>query len=63
MTVIMQLLPDIKGGPELQAGDGPEEGHVASPGTPKHRALPRRPCQERDGLQQIQGRWDVLEMK
>lgn len=60
MTVVIQLLSDIKGRPELQAGDGPEEGHVASPGTQKHRALPRRPHQERDGLQQIQGRWDVF---
>lgn len=55
MTVIIHLLSDTKGRPELQAGDGPEEGHVDSPGAQKHRALPQRPCQEREGLQQIQG--------
>lgn len=59
MIVIIQLLSDTKGRPELQAGDGPEEGHAASTGTQKHRALPQRPRQERDGLQQIQGRWEV----
>lgn len=57
MTVI-QLLSDLKGRPELKAGDGPEEGHVAPPGAQKHRALPRRPREEREGLQQIQGGWD-----
>ena len=51
-AVIIQLfLSDTEGRPELQAGDGPEESHVASPGAQRHRALPLRPRQEREGLQ------------
>lgn len=39
--VNIQLLSDTKGRPELQVGDGPEEGYVAPPGTQRQRALPR----------------------
>lgn len=50
-----RCVSDAKGGPELQAGHGPEKGHAAAPGPQKHGALPRWCCQEREGLQQIQG--------
>lgn len=60
LTVSIRPLSDVKGRPEFQSGDGPEEGNAASPGTQKHRALPQRPCEERDGLQQIQGSSSVF---
>lgn len=51
----MRLVLDTKGRPELETGDGPEEGHVTSSGTQRRRALPRRLRQERESLPQIQG--------
>lgn len=54
------FLSDIKGRPELQAGHGPKESHDAPPGAQRLRALPSRPCEEREGLQQIQSKWDVF---
>lgn len=47
------IFPDTKRRLELQVRYGPKESHVTSPVPQEHRALPRWPCQEGEGLQQI----------
>lgn len=50
---LLGLPSDTEGRPKLQVGDGPEKGHVASPGAKRHRAVPRWPWEEREGLQEV----------